>query len=241
MYGKGVFTTVRITDGRPFLWDKHWRRLSENAEAVGISLAGHNAANTLATLGEVIKINGVEQGRARITFFDRTLSRVWSGGAPTRSDTGMLVVTGDHRPHPGSLRLTNSPFTVNSCSPLAGVKSCNYLEHLLAAEDAKDQGFDEAVRINETFKITSACMANIFWIVDGSVFTPSLETGCLAGTTRELVLENIECEEVRAELNVLYEADTIFLTSAGLGISAVGEFDGQRLAPLPDQLTKLVP
>jgi branched-subunit amino acid aminotransferase/4-amino-4-deoxychorismate lyase len=101
---------------------------------------------------------------------------------------------------------------------LANIKSCNYLENLLIFDEAKKRGFDEAIRLNEEGKIASATMANIFWVNDEKIFTPSHKTGCLAGTMREFLLENFEIFEVEAELNEVIKADEIFLTSSGIGI-----------------------
>jgi branched-subunit amino acid aminotransferase/4-amino-4-deoxychorismate lyase len=114
-------------------------------------------------------------------------------------------------------------------SAAGGIKSCNYLEHLMSLDEAKRRGFHEAIRLNERGEVVSACMANLFWTKDGKLFTPSLRTGCLAGTTREYILENIECKEVEVGIDEINRADSIFLTSAGLGIARVREFDGKRL------------
>ena len=240
-YGKGIFTTVRISNGEPFLWEKHWQRLSDNAGSIGIDLKGHSSNTLFEALREVIKGNAMEQGRARITIFDRSAGSIWTTGDQTDNRTGMLIITGDHGPRGKTFRLTISPYTVNSRSPLAGVKSCNYLEHLFAYERAKSDGYSEAVRANERREITSGCMANLFWIADGRIFTPALETGCLAGTTGEFVLENVQCEQVRADLEVLDKAEAIFLTSAGLGIAPVTELNGRGLAPLPEKIRDLMP
>jgi branched-subunit amino acid aminotransferase/4-amino-4-deoxychorismate lyase len=110
---------------------------------------------------------------------------------------------------------------------LTGVKSCNYLENILALEEAKKRGFDEVVRINEKNEIVSAAMANIFWTKDGRIFTPAIETGCLKGTTREFILENFPVCEKTAFIAELAEADEIFLTSAGIGICPANYEGGQ--------------
>ena len=61
------------------------------------------------------------------------------------------------------------------------------------------------------------------------LYTPSLGTGCLAGTTREFVMENVECEVTEDGPDSLAEAEAIFVTSAGLGIAAAAKFDGRHL------------
>lgn len=238
LYGKGIFTAIAIYDGEPFLWEKHWRRLTDNAAKIVIDLSEHSEETTRKALDELIEKNGVTNWRARITFFDESASSIWP--FETKRKTSLLILTADLRPVPENFRLTVSPFPVNSQSPLAGVKSCNYLENLLAMDEAKKQGFDEAIRLNERGQITSACMANIFWLNDEQLYTPSLKTGCLAGTTREFVIEKLECEEIEARIETLKGADAIFLTSAGIGIATVTELDGNRFANSEHPITKLI-
>ena len=127
LYGKGIFTTFTINHGKPFLWAKHWRRLTGNAAKLGIDLSNHAEEPTRKTLDEIIVKNGIGSGRARLTFFDESASSIWPFG--TNHKTSLLITTGDFRPVPENFKLTISPYLVNSQSPLAGVKSCNYLEN----------------------------------------------------------------------------------------------------------------
>jgi len=239
IYGKGIFTTVAIHESRPFLWEKHWLRLKENSERVGIDLSEFTEERSNTALAALIKTNGVTSGRARITFVDESATELWPFESTRR--TSLLITTADFRASPGNLRLTTSPYAVNSQSPLTGVKSCNYLDKLLAREEAKGRGFDEAIQLNERGKITSASTANIFWLKDGGLFTPSLKTGCLAGTTREFVLEHLGCEEIQARIEEIRTADEIFVTSAGIGVAQVAEFDGRNLGLERHAIMDLLP
>lgn len=214
--GRGIFTTVAIYNFQPFLWEKHWARLTAHAAKVGVDLSDFSASTTLESLLEIIEKNDFRTGRARLTLYDESPSLIWRGESPPK--TNLLIQTADLRRIKHLVKLTVSPFPINSQSPLAGVKSCNYLENILAWEDAKSRGFDEAIRLNEKDEIVSACLANVFWKRNGECFTSSLATGCLDGTTRRYVLENQAVSETRASLNDLLEADEIFLTSAGIGI-----------------------
>lgn len=222
LYGRGIFTTVAVHDSIPFLWEKHWLRLCGNARKVGMKLDEYSERKIEESLLELIEKNGCQSGRARLTFYDETPGQIWQVAA--RRKTNFLIQTANHRRIGENFRLTVSPFLVNSTSPLAGVKSCNYLENLLAMEKAGADNFDEAVRINERGEIVSACAANVFWKKNGTIYTPGLETGCLSGTTREFVMENFAVTERAADLTELFEADDIFLTSAGIGIVKVTEF-----------------
>lgn len=244
LYGKGVFTTIAVRDGQPFLWEKHWRRLRRNAESLQIDLTEFDEKSIKTALAEIIKTNKFTNGRARITFFDESSSNIWNLAFGKR--TSFLITTADSQPIPENLRLTVSPFRVNSASPLAGVKSCNYLEKILALSAAKKRGFDEAVQINERGAVASACLANIFWLNGKELFTPPLAAGCLAGTTREFLLEkagNFQCSQVESDLQSLRNADAIFLTSAGINIAQVAEFDGrffERKYTDATQITELI-
>ena len=238
LYGKGIFTTIAIYDGGPFLWDKHWRRLETGAAKLNIDLAGFSEYKTRKALNEITKKNCVSDGRARVTIFDGSASKFWPFKPQQRAS--LLMVTGDSHLVTDDFRLTVSPHSVNSQSPLAGVKSCNYLEKLIAFDEVKARGFDEAIQINERGQITSAVMANVLWLKGDELYTPSLKTGCLAGTTREYVLENLECREVEVSIEELDSVDAIFLTSAGIGIIAVFELDGKRLARTSHPIMALV-
>jgi len=223
LYGKGVFTTIAIRAGEPFLWEKHWRRLVRDAGKIGVDISGHTEESTRQALDD----RKLSEGRARITFHDETASELWSEGSEKR--IVLSIITAAPRNIAKPFRLTISPFPVNSHSPLCGVKSCNYLENTLALDEARERGFDEAIRVNERGTVTGGCMSNVFWTRDSRLFTPSLSTGCLAGTTREFVNERFDCREAEADVEVLTRADAIYLTSAGLGIAAISEFEGREL------------
>jgi len=227
LYGKGVFTTVAIYDGEPFVWEKHWRRLVSDAKAVGVDMSGFSDDGVRLVVDEIVRHNGVGDGRMRITFFDNSPGAIWPSGMS--GTTSLLIITGEKRAETDGVRLGISPYPVNSRSPLAGIKSCNYLENQMAREECERRGFDEAIRLNERGEIASGCMANVFWLKDERLYTPSLRTGCLAGTTREFLLENLECIEVEAGVETLDQVDAIFLTSAGLGIAQAANFEGKEL------------
>jgi branched-chain amino acid aminotransferase len=240
LYGKGIFTTVAIYRAKPFLWEKHWRRLTANAKKIGVDLSGFSEDALKNSLAEIVLKNKFANARARLTFFDETASTIWTGATNAENKTSFLIQTNDFRPLPRNFRLTVSPFPVNSKSPLAGVKSCNYLENILALEDARAGGFDEAIRFNERGEIASAATANIFWTKNDKIFTPDLETGCLAGTTRALILENFAVEETKADLAEFERADEVFLTSAGIGVVQIVRFQNKKFSRERHQLTRVI-
>lgn len=241
LYGKGSFTTVPCFGGSPFLWSKHWNRLCRDSEKIGLDISYYSEALVRSSLDEDLAAAALTDGRARITFIDERPAELWTTEKPVGKKTALSILTAEARPTIEYFKLATSPFPVNSSSPLAGVKSCNYLEQILSADEAKARGFHEAVRVNERGHVTSGCMSNIFWLKNGRLYTPMQATGCLAGTTREYVLENIECEEVEAEIAELEAADAIYLTSAGLGIARVAEYEGRELSDTKHPIQTLWP
>ena len=233
LYGRGVFTTVAIHNGQPFLWPQHFARLMLHATTLGFDRNNLDEARVGAQLDRLINANEVREGRARITLFAREGSKLWrTEGASPESTTDVLVMTGERRARrdEDGMAITVSPFRLNTLSPLTGLKAVNYLEHLLAWEEARARQFDEAVVMNERGEIVSATMANIFWTTGGALHTPALSTGAIAGTTRACVIELAHTAAVPFvegvyEMSDLADADEVFLTSSGIGVEIVTTFD----------------
>ncbi len=238
LYGKGVFTTIRTVSGEPLFWDKHWVRLRNDSGKVGVDLSEFSETRVFDALKKELTTSGISDGRARITFLDQRSADIWP--AEVEQNTTISILVGERRPLPPNFSVGASPYRVNAFSPLSGVKSCNYLENILALEEARSRGFHEALRTNHADEITGGCMSNVFWLKGGVLYTPSLVTGCLAGTTREFILESLDCREVKVGLEELNSADAIYLTSAGLGIVAVAEFEKRKLPNPPHQITELL-
>ncbi|OLE54843.1 MAG: hypothetical protein AUG51_05730 [Acidobacteria bacterium 13_1_20CM_3_53_8] len=234
LYGRGVFTTVAVYKGAPFLWPYHWQRLVNHAERVGVDTNEIDEARVLASLKKLIKANGVTTGRARISLLRNTEGGVWKIEESERAKTDLLVFTAEaYEVREDGLAITVSPFRVNHMSPLAGVKSVNYLERVIALEEVRSRDFDEAVVMNEQGEVVSGTMSNIFWVTHGTLHTPAIATGAVSGTTRAHVISiasdlSIPLVEGAYELSQLADADEIFLTSAELGVALVTMFDFRR-------------
>jgi branched-chain amino acid aminotransferase len=233
LYGRGVFTTVAVHKGQPFLWDAHWARLRAHAERAGVECdyGDHEAALLLSRL---VEANGVEEGRARVHLLARAVRGRWKTGDEERA-SDLLMMTADAWPAPDALALTVSPYRVNTCSPLVGVKTVNRLEQIMAWEEARARDFDEAVVCNERGEVACATTANLFWVKGGTVHTPALATGAVAGTTRARVIElasdlAVPLAEGAHSLHDMADADELFLTSAALGVALVTVFDYRRYA-----------
>ncbi len=234
LYGRGVFTTLAIYDGHPFLWHAHWWRLVEHATRLRLDVSALDEEKARASLLKLIEANEVKNGRARITLLAGVERGIWEIKRAGEAKTDLLMMTGDARVvSADGLALTVSPYRLNTLSPLAGIKSVNYLEHIMAWEEARARDFDEAVMLNERGEVASTALANLFWVKDGTIHTPALSTGTLAGTTRARIVSlahelSLPIVEGVYELSHLGEADEIFLTSAALGVAIITTFDFHR-------------
>jgi branched-subunit amino acid aminotransferase/4-amino-4-deoxychorismate lyase len=246
LYGRGVFTTLAIYNSQPFLWSKHWQRLTTHAKKLDIDFTGCNEKNVGDALEKLIAVNQVTEGRARVIMLARHGRDIWKTKVPGAKKTDLLIMTGDpQKPAPAGLSLAVSPYRINTSSPLSGIKSLNYLDHVLAWEEAQSRDFDEAVVLNERGEIVSATTANLFWARNGTLHTPALSTGALSGITRECVIDIankhfIPLLEAIYEMTDLTEADEIFLTSSSLGVAAVTTFDFRRYSVDGGRITSMI-
>jgi 4-amino-4-deoxychorismate lyase len=246
LYGRGVFTTLAVYDSKPFLWSKHWQRLSAHAAKLDIDHTGCTEKSVGDAVAKLIAVNQVKDGRARVTMFARSGRDFWKAKQPSTRKTDLLIMTGDaHRAPQNGVSLAVSPYRVSTFSPLTGLKSLNYLDHILSKEEARSRDFDEAVVLNERGEIVSATTANIFWASNGTVHTPALSTGALAGITRDCVIDIankhfIPLVEGIYEMADLVDADEIFLTSSGIGVAPVTTFDFRRYAIEAESITSII-
>ena len=236
LYGRGVFTTVAIHNGTPFLWPDHWRRLKDHADKLSVNHTGCTAESIGEAVTKLAAVNQVDEGRARVILLARSGRDFWKSKSVGRK-TDVLIMTGDpQHVRAAGMSLAVSPYRVNTMSALAGIRSLNYLEQVLSWEEAQSREFDEAVVLNERGEIVSATMANIFWVREGTLHTPALSTGAIAGITRNAVIELAHKQFIPViegvyELSDLVDADEIFLTSASIEVAQVTTFDFRQYSP----------
>ncbi len=223
LLGWGVFTTVGVWKARPFALDLHLQRLRHDAQHLQIPLSFDNQTLRDA-VQNVIDANSIERGILRLTLTRRGDHR-WN----TSSESDLSIIAQSvSSTRLADLRVTLSPFRLHSQRATSGIKTTSYLDHQMAWQEAQNRGFDEAILRNERDEICEGARSNLFWIRDGVLFTPSLETGCLPGIARRLVLDwahemQIPTREDRFSLNDILAADDFCFTSAASGLRGVGE------------------
>ncbi len=132
-----------------------------------------------------------------------------------------------------------------STPPLAKMGG-NYLNSILATQEAKRNGYDESILLDHLGNVSEAPGENIFILRNGEIITPPSSSSALEGITRESVIEIvrnqgykiIEREILRTEL---YLADEIFLTGTAAEITPVTFVDGKKIGNgIPGKLTKQI-
>ena len=242
LYGWGVFTNLRIYEGKAFAFDRHWKRLVAHAEKARVSVA-QDLKNARRALDKLIAANSVEQGRARITLLKGETGS-WRSAAGGDSD--LLIFTSEEASTArNDLTLTLSPYRLLSTGLLAGIKQTAMLENLFALEEARSRNFNEAVLLNERGEIVSATAANIFWVIGDEIFTPSISTGCVSGITRHFIHEiavrwKLHLVEGSFPVQRLLEAREVFLTSTAREVSIISSFDAKQYNIKQAKISKLI-
>jgi branched-chain amino acid aminotransferase len=239
LYGDGVFEGIRSYMGRPFRLDDHVRRLFESAHSIRLDI-GLKPEEVSAAVLEALRLNRLEDAYIRVQVSRGTGDL---GLDPRSSKRATVFVLADRISlYPASLydeglrALTVSirRTSVDSLSPR--VKSLNYLNNILAKEQATTSGYAEAILLGpEGFPI-EATGENLFVVRRGELWTPPLYLGILDGITRRTILElaaepsmGLTVREMPFTLHDLYVAEECFLTGTAAEIVPVAEVDGRRI------------
>jgi branched-chain amino acid aminotransferase len=230
--GDGVFETLKAVDGTAFATARHLARLTRSAR--GLGLPEPDLDEVARACEEVLAANPVPYGRLRITY---------TGGlSPLGSDRGeagpTLVVAADAAAvRPDTTAVVTVPWARNEKGALSGLKTTSYGENVVALARAHQQGASEALFANTQGRLCEGTGSNVFVVLGGRLLTPPLDSGCLAGITRELVAEWSGAQEADLPLDVLDEAEEIFLTSTLRDVQAVHRMDNRELSNAPGPVT----
>jgi branched-chain amino acid aminotransferase len=214
LVGWGNFTTIGVQNGRPIFLSEHLQRLRRDAQICGIDLTFDDSVIKEATLSLINKL-AIETGVARITLTKRGDNN-WNHN--TGSD---LLIQAQSRAKAPIYGLKALLFW-GIAPDLGGVKTTSYWPYLRAFAAAKEEGCDEALLLGHDKFLVEGARSNLFFIKEGAVFTPSLQTGALRGVGREIVLEWAKNEHLliksgQFQLQDLLSADETFIISGATG------------------------
>lgn len=216
-YGYGLFETMLVRNGKIALATYHWERLTAGLKALRLELP--KLLTTAALEEEVLKTvrkNKLEQlCRVRLQLYadDDGLFDGHSNHPkyiiecfPLEEHTTQLneigLVTG----------ITQDLAKANDS--IANYKTTNALVYALAAQQAKENKWNDALILNTAGNIIETTIANIYWIKDGVVYTPPLSEGCIGGVMRKYIMEHAAIIEQLLTFEDLKHADGVFISNA---------------------------
>jgi branched-chain amino acid aminotransferase len=239
LYGEGIYETMRTYSHRPFLYDRHMRRMRNSARMIALELPFTDeemalrirdtmAASDLGRAEAYIRVL-VTRGVGELTYDP--------DATPTPS---IVVIVKPHKDPPAEVYergvrvvivdvVRNHPDSVN---PM--IKSNNLLNCALAAQQAIRRGGFEGIMRNYRGELTECTTANLFVVKNGTALTPPLESGLLPGITREFLFEvgkdlGIAVEEQVLRDEDLLTADEAFLTGTTREVVPIVNVDDRTI------------
>ena len=232
--GDGAFDTMRAVGGRVFRLEHHLARLDVSARVLGLQLPASSEILS-AAIAELLSANGVTDALIRVTVSRGVPSE--RGVLPANSATPTITIaltpfTGyPEVAYERGYRATISTIRRNETSPLSRIKSCNYLDSVLARVEAARRDADEAILLNTAGNLACGSTSNLFLVLDGCLVTPSLESGVLPGVTRGTTLDaagalHISTAERTVSISELRRSEEAFVTNTAFGIMPIVAVDG---------------
>ncbi|MFN2374288.1 MAG: aminotransferase class IV [Cyclonatronaceae bacterium] len=192
MYGDGCFETLLAASGKFVCWQEHIDRLHAGMEYLGIQ--GNSSLEPAALKKSVVRlleINRLESIDSRVRI------QVWRSGI-----SGM----GEPLEHEATAHISVKPAMADR-EPLRLIvaktrrvpaaaldtryKLSNYLNYIIAGQEAIAKDADDALMLTVSGKVSESSVANIFWLKNGVVYTPSLQCDPLHGITRMLTIRHL--------------------------------------------------
>lgn len=244
LYGFGLFETMRAYGGKVFRMDSHLSRLSHAADILGVPI---KTAKLKQAVIDILHVNKLVDARIRITISSGEGKMV--PDPSTCKKPTVLIMAQHYHPYPKEIyqkgfRAIISSIRRNSQSPLSRLKSTSHLESMLARQEARAAGADEALFLNEKGILAEASMSNIFIVTHGTLRTPGEESGILPGITRGTILElasklGIDAAEQDIKPDEFSQAEEAFLTNSLMEIMPLTEAEGKPVASgRPEAITK---
>jgi branched-chain amino acid aminotransferase len=235
-YGDGCFETIRVVNRQIKLASLHFERLFTSIDALKFNKPSYMNAEWLQkNILEVVDKNGHQKlARVRVMIY--------------RGDGG-LYDPENHFPHHliQSFNLSEATQELNQNGLTLGIykeakkssdffsmiKSNSYLPYVMAALWAKENNLNDAILLNHAGGIADTTIANLFIIKDGTIKTPAITEGPVAGVMRRHLIKTLrahdyEVQETTVTVADVLEASEVFLTSAIHGIKWVKQIDNSQ-------------
>ena len=225
LLGDGIFDTLLVRDRKPVFFTRHLRRLRSGIDRLLIENAptDDQLANAMSQL---LEANNLVDARVRITVTPGSgISALERGALPLTAMTAVPLGT-----KPSSVSLCTVEWVRNERSPLAGLKSTSWGENASILRFARSNGFDNAILFDSTGRLSECTTSNLYLVIDQQIVTPTLDSGCLPGIIREVLLEKGIATERDLFPSDLAQATAVFITSSITGVVPVHRVDKLQFA-----------
>ncbi len=229
--GWGVFTTLRIADGVPFAWERHWARIQRDAKAMHVPLPA-DADAVRADLMKLLEANQAPNCTLRLAIV-RNGGGMWAGPSNGRTHD-VIALTADSKEWGDGVKLAWVKQARHAANQFSGTKILSWAMNLTWLESAQQRGFDEVILLNERGEVAESTSANLFIANGNKVYTPPLSSGCLPGITREVILGEVQAPGITVEEKVLLPeeleaADEVFITSTTRDLLPVHQIEEKKI------------
>lgn len=220
--GWGVFSTLRVSRGVLFAFERHWARMKRDAVNLRVPFPAEPAWMEKRLL-RLVQANHASEATLRVVIV-RNQGGLWQG--PVERSFDLMALTTGLNDWGECVNLGLVPHARHGRNRFAGTKVTAWGFNLAWYEEAHEQGFDEVVLLDEQGNVSECTSANIFAVFGNDVCTPPLSSGCLPGITREVLLTDIDTAPYKVSERLLSpsdleRADEVFITSTTRDVLAV--------------------
>jgi len=241
-YGTGIFEGIRANhDGRTgemllFRPRDHFERMKHNCKFLNITLP-LSPDELVQAAAELIRRNALATDVYIRPLAFKSATKI-GVGLPAEDSFAMIALAmGSYLDtHKGLHCGISSWRRIQDNAIPCRAKICGaYVNSSLAAQEARDRGFDEAIFLNETGHVAEGSAMNLFLVRDGRLITPDVSQGILEGITRDTVITLARERGVAAieqrpvDRTELYVADEVFLCGTAAQIAPVTRVDGRQV------------
>ncbi len=238
LYGDGIFEGIRCYNGRVFKLTEHVDRLFESALTLRLEIP-LSRAEVAGAIVETVRRSGLHDAYIR-PVVSRGPGDL--GIDPRKCPKANVVIIVDsiqlypEEAYRKGLRLVTTSTRQRPVDVLnPRIKTCNYLNNIMARLEANLAGADEGLMLTTEGYVGECTADNVFVVRKGRVVTPPAYIGILQGVTRQTVLDlcatlGVPAAEQVITLHDVYTADECFLTGTGAELGPVVEVDGRAIA-----------
>lgn len=237
LYGDGFFETLTIRQARVHFIKDHFQRAHKAMQTLSLECEIQTSTQLFARIQKLWEANG-KPAYATVKWM------VWRDSEglyePQSNQSHSLLELKPFREAIISKKKTGFAQDVsNRLSTYSGFKSLSSMHYVLAGLEKKRAGWDEIILLDQAGNISEALSSTLFWIDQHTLYTPSLDTGCIDGIIRKQLLSlcrqwNTTIKEIAEKGNRIPSSATVFTGNIS-GLSLIESIEKQTFdndAPL---------